>query len=273
MKKKIIALALAAVMVVLTLGLASYTGGDNTDPAGEGGTNAAKNGTLTVGFDAEFPPMGFKDDNGNYVGFDLDLAKEVAKRLNMDIKLQAIDWNSKDAELKNGNIDLIWNGFTMTGRENDYTWSKPYMKNQQVIVVLNNSKITKLDDLKGKKLALQLDSSAEKALNAKADFKASLGKVLTTSTNLDALNELKMGSVDAVLMDEIVAQYNITKQGGNYKVLEEALAEEEYAVGFLKGNTELRDKVQAQIDAMAKDGTLSKISKEWFGKDVTVSNS
>ena len=147
------------------------------------------------------------------------------------------------------------------------------MKNQQVIVVLNNSKITKLDDLKGKKLALQLDPSAEKALNAKADFKASLGKVLTTSTNLDALNELKMGSVDAVLMDEIVAQYNITKQGGNYKVLEEALAEEEYAVGFLKGNTELRDKVQAQIDAMAKDGTLSKISKEWFGKDVTVSNS
>ena len=273
MKKKIIALALAAVMVVLTLGLASCTGGDNTDPAGEGGTNAAKNGTLTVGFDAEFPPMGFKDDNGNYVGFDLDLAKEVAKRLNMDIKLQAIDWNSKDAELKNGNIDLIWNGFTMTGRENDYTWSKPYMKNQQVIVVLNNSKITKLADLKGKKLALQLDSSAEKALNAKADFKASLGKVLTTSTNLDALNELKMGSVDAVLMDEIVAQYNITKQGGNYKVLEEALAEEEYAVGFLKGNTELRDKVQAQIDAMAKDGTLSKISKEWFGKDVTVSNS
>lgn len=100
----------------------------------------------------------------------------------------------------------------MTGRENDYTWSKPYMKNQQVIVVLNNSKITKLDDLKGKKLALQLDSSAEKALNAKADFKASLGKVLTTSTNLDALNELKMGSVDAVLMDEIVAQYNITNR-------------------------------------------------------------
>lgn len=101
-EEKIIALALAAVMVVLTLGLASCTGGDNTDPAGEGGTNAAKNGTLTVGFDAEFPPMGFKDDNGNYVGFDLDLAKEVAKRLNMDIKLQAIDWNSKDAELKTG---------------------------------------------------------------------------------------------------------------------------------------------------------------------------
>ncbi len=273
MKNRIIALALAAVMVVLALGLASCTGKDDEGTAGESGTNATKNGTLTVGFDADFPPMGFKDDNGNYVGFDLDLAKEVAKRLNMDIKLQAIDWNSKDAELKNGNIDLIWNGFTMTGREDDYTWSKPYMKNQQVIVVLNNSKITKLDDLKGKKLALQLDSSAEKALNAKADFKASLGQVLTTSTNLDALNELKMGSVDAVLMDEIVAQYNITKQGGNYKVLEEALAEEEYAVGFLKGNTELCDKVQAQIDAMAKDGTLAKISNEWFGKDVTVSNS
>lgn len=273
MKKKIIALALAAVLVVLTLGLASCTGGDNPGAAGESGTSDAGKKTLTVGFDAEFPPMGFKDDKGNYVGFDLDLAKEVAKRLNMEIKLQAIDWNSKDAELKNGNIDLIWNGFTMTGRENDYTWSKPYMKNQQVIVVLNNSRITKLDDLKGKKLALQLDSTAEKALAAKKEFKDSLGKVLTTGTNLDALNELKMGAVDAVLMDEIVAQYNITKQGGNYKVLEEPLAAEEYAVGFLKGNTELRDKVQAQLDAMAKDGTLSKISNDWFGKDVTVTNS
>ena len=149
----------------------------------------------------------------------------------------------------------------MTGRENDYTWSKPYMKNQQVIVVLNNSKITKLDDLKGKKAGASARFQRGKGAEAKADFKASLGKVLTTSTNLDALNELKMGSVDAVLMDEIVAQYNITKQGGNYKVLEEALAEEEYAVGFLKGNTELRDKVQAQIDAWRRTERSPKFQK------------
>ncbi|MCI6400451.1 MAG: amino acid ABC transporter substrate-binding protein [Candidatus Fimivicinus sp.] len=261
MKKRIIALALAAVMVVLTLGLASCTGN---------GGSGAKNGTLTVGFDATFPPMGFKDDNGNLVGFDLDLAAEVAKRLDMKLELKPIVWDSKDSELKTGGIDLIWNGFTMNGREDDYTWSEPYMRNNQVIVVNDNSTIASLDDLKGKKLALQAGSSADAALNDKPEFKASLGDIVKTEQNLEALNELKTGMVDAVLMDETVAAYNIAKQGGKFKIIGEPLAAEEYGVGFLKGNTELRDKVQAQLEAMAKDGTLAKISNEWFGKDVTI---
>ncbi len=270
MKKKIIALALAAILVVLTLGLASCTGKDEPGAAGESGTGDAEKKTLTVGFDATFPPMGFTDDKGNLVGFDLDLAKEVATRLNMKLELKPIVWDTKDAELKTGGIDMIWNGFTITGRENDYTWSEPYMRNNQVIVVKENSTIKSLDDLKGKKLALQSGSSADTALDSKPDFKNSLGKVIKTEQNLEALNEVGTGMVDAALMDETVAAYNIAKQGGKFKIIGDPLAAEEYGVGFLKGNTELRDKVQAQLEAMAKDGTLAKISNEWFGKDVTI---
>lgn len=270
MKKKIIALVLAAVLTVLTLGLASCTGGDNPGAAGESESNKPKNGTLTVGFDATFPPMGFKDNDGNLVGFDLDLAAEVAKRLDMELKLKPIIWDNKDAELKTKGIDVIWNGFTINGRENDYTWSEPYMRNNQVLVVKDNSTIASKEDLKGKKLALQSSSSAEAALNDTADFKASLGQVIKTEQNLEALNEVSTGMVDAALMDETVAAYNIAQQGGKFKIIDEPLAAEEYGIGFLKGNTELRDKVQAQLENMAKDGTLTKISNEWFGKDVTI---
>lgn len=259
MKKRMIALALATLTVLLTLGLAACSGsGDDAE------------NTLTVGFDASFPPMGFKNDAGEYVGFDLDLAAEVAKRLNMELELKPIVWDSKDAELKNGGVDLLWNGFTMNGREDDYTWSEPYMRNNQVIVVNEDSAIAGVDDLAGKKLALQAGSSAEDALDSKPEVKASLGEVVLTEQNLEALNELKTKMVDAVLMDETVAAYNIAQQGGNYKIVGEPLAAEEYGIGFLKGNTELRDKVQAQLEAMAEDGTLAKISNDWFGKDVTI---
>lgn len=270
MKKRSIALVLAVMMALFTLGLAACTGKGDPAAAGESASNAPKNGTLTVGFDASFPPMGFKDDNGNLVGFDLDLAAEVAKRLDMKLELKPIIWDSKDAELKTKGIDLIWNGFTINGREDEYTWSEPYMRNNQVLVVKDNSAIASKEDLKGKKLALQSGSSADTALNKKPDFKASLGKVIKTEQNLEALNEVGAGMVDAALMDETVAAYNIAQQGGKFKIIDEPLAAEEYGVGFLRGNTELRDKVQAQLEAMAKDGTLTKISNDWFGKDVTI---
>lgn len=233
------------------------------------GCSKKDEGTLTVGFDEGFPPMGFVDSNGKHVGFDLDLAAEVAKRLNMQVKLQPIDWDSKTFELESGNIDCIWNGFTITGRENDYEWTTPYMKNYQVIVVKDSDTYETLADLSGKKLALQQDSSAESALDANPDFKNSLSDVTFTDTNLSALMQLTAGAVDCVLMDEIVARYNIEKQNGKYKVISETLAPEDYGVGFKLGNTELRDKVQNALQEMANDGTLAKISDEWFGKDIT----
>ncbi len=227
-------------------------------------------GTFTIGFDKEFPPMGFVADDGSYVGFDIDLAKEVAKRLNLEIKLQPIDWAAKDMELESGNIDCVWNGFTITtARETTYTWTSPYMNNNQIVVVPKDSKLASLADLKGKTVAVQDDSSALDAIEARADFKTSIAKLVKTSTNLNALMELESGSVDAVVMDECVARYNIEKKGGKFKVLEEIVGSEKFGVGFKLGNTTLRDKVETTLLAMAKDGKLKEISTSWFAKDIT----
>lgn len=232
-------------------------------------TAEAAGGTLIVGFDQDFPPMGFVGDNGEYTGFDLDLAKEVAGRLGLEYKAQPIAWDSKDMELESGNIDCIWNGFTITGREDDYTWTTPYMANKQVFVVANDSDIKSQADLAGKVVEVQADSSAEAALKENQDLANTFGQLLTTPDYNTAFMDLEQGAVDAVAMDVIVAGYQIKQRNADFKILDDSLSEEEYGVGFKKGNTELRDKVQGALEEMAADGTLAKISDEWFGEDVT----
>ncbi len=283
MKKKI-ALILAAVILVLSLGLAACgtadEGNTDTNPAGGDKSNgekmevdnakvaaAANDGVFKIGLDPEFPPMGYRDTEGNYVGFDIDLAKEVAKRLGMEFEAVPINWDAKNMELGTGNIDCIWNGFTMTGREGDYLWTSPYVTNAQVIVVNEKSDIKTAADLAGKVLALQQGSTAENALNSRADIKDSLANTLFVADNVSALNELKAGGVDAVLVDEVVADYYITKNPG-LKVID-SIAQESYGVGFALGNSALRDKVETTLQEMAKDGTMKKISEQWFGKDIT----
>ena len=226
-------------------------------------------GTLIVGFDQDFPPMGFVGDDGEYTGFDLELAQEVAKRLGLEYKAQPIAWDSKDMELESGNIDCIWNGFTMTGREDDYTWTEPYMANQQVFVVANDSDINSQADLAGKIVEVQADSSAEAALKEAPELTATFKELLTTADYNTAFMDLEQGAVDAIAMDVIVAGYQIQQRNADFKILDDSLSEEEYGVGFKKGNTELRDKVQSTLEEMAEDGTLQEVSEKWFSKDVT----
>lgn len=226
-------------------------------------------GTFTVGFDQEFPPMGFIGDDGQYTGFDLELAQEVAKRLGLTYKAQPIAWDSKDMELDSGNIDCIWNGFTMTGREDDYTWSEPYMNNAQVFVVKKDSGIKSQADLAGKTVEVQMDSSGQKALEAEPDLSKTFGQLITTPDYNTAFMDLEQGAVDAICMDEIVAAYQITQRNADMEILPDKLAAEQYAVGFKKGNTALRDKVNKTLDEMAADGTLAKISDKWFSEDIT----
>lgn len=282
MKKRLLSAVMASAMV---LSLAACGGAKTETTAAEttaekkeetttAGTTAAETaeaagGTLIVGFDQDFPPMGFVGDNGEYTGFDLDLAKEVASRLGLEYKAQPIAWDSKDMELESGNIDCIWNGFTITGREDDYTWTTPYMANKQVFVVANDSDIKSQADLAGKVVEVQADSSAETALKENQDLANTFGQLLTTPDYNTAFMDLEQGAVDAVAMDVIVAGYQIKQRNADFKILDDSLSEEEYGIGFKKGNTELRDKVQGALEEMAADGTLAKISDEWFGEDVT----
>ena len=240
-------------------------------PATESSSASDSNGKFVVGFDQDFPPMGFVGEDGNFTGFDLDLAAEAASRMGLEIVYQPIAWDSKDAELDAGTIDCIWNGFTMTGREDGYEWSKPYLDNSQVFVVADDSGIETASDLAGKIVEVQADSSAEAALSedANADLKASFGTLQTTPDYNTALMDLDMGAVDAIAMDSTVAEYKITTGNLSVKTLDEAFASEEYAVGFKRGNTELRDKVNEALESMAADGTMAEISTKWFGKDIT----
>ncbi|MCD8083156.1 MAG: amino acid ABC transporter substrate-binding protein [Clostridiales bacterium] len=232
---------------------------------------AGTDGTFTVGCDQDIPPKGLVADDGEYTGFDLALAKEVATRLGLEFVAQPIAWDAKDMELSSGTIDCIWNGFTINGREDAYTWSDPYMDNSQVFVVAADSGISTLADLAGKVVEVQTDSSAEAALKDDPDLSGTFGTLQTTPDYNTAFMDLEMGAVDAIAMDVIVAGYQIEQRGAEdqFVILDETLASEEYGVGFKLGNTELRDQVQATLEEMAADGTLKAISEEWFGLDVT----
>ena len=295
MKKKFMSIALASVMALSLAGCGGSAGGtttaadttaaapaDTTAEASSEDTTAAYNtspeaaeatesagGTLIVGFDQDFPPMGFIGDDGEFTGFDLELAQEVAKRLGLEYKPQPIAWDAKDMELEAGNIDCIWNGFTMTGREDDYAWTDAYMANTQVFVVAKDSGIASQADLAGKVVECQVDSSAEAALKEVPDLTATFKDLLTTADYNTAFMDLEQGAVDAIAMDVIVAGYQIQQRNADFVILDDSLSAEEYGVGFKKDNTELRDKVQKTLEEMAADGTLKSISEKWFGEDVT----
>ena len=286
MKKRVLCAALASMMALsmtaCSSGSTATTAAETKASEAETTTEEASSekaeettaagtegGTLIVGFDQDFPPMGFLGDYGEYTGFDLELAQEVAKRLGLEYKAQPIAWDAKDMELESGNIDCIWNGFTITGREDDYTWTEPYMANTQVFVVRNDSGIAGKDDLAGKVVECQADSSAEAALKEDPDLTATFAQLLTTADYNSAFMDLQQGAVDAIAMDVIVAGYQIQQRNADFTILDDSLSAEEYGVGFKKGNTELRDKVQATLEDMAKDGTMKEISEKWFGEDVT----
>ncbi len=236
--------------------------------ASEGAAVATPTGKFTVGFDQEFPPMGFVGDDGEYTGFDLDLAKEVASRLGLEFVAQPINWDAKDMELDSGNIDCIWNGFTMQGREDAYTWVGPYMANNQVFVVNADSTISGKADLAGKAVEVQKVSSGLAALQDDADLTSSFGSLTEVADYNTALMDLESGACDAVCMDSIVAGYQIKSSGKDMKILDDTLSAEEYGIGFKKGEDALAEAVKDALLEMKEDGTVSKISNDWFGSDV-----
>ena len=234
--------------------------------------NIQAKGKLVIGLDETFAPMGFRDKNGQLVGFDIDLAKEVARRLKCKIVFQSCVWDSIFFELKNGTINAIWNGLTISKkRKTNALFSKPYMTNNVVIVVKKNSPIKKLKDLQAKKIATQAGAPpADYIQNYQGpDLDPKKIKQLVQYPDfLTALYDLTKGGVDAVAVDEILADYYITQKKLNIQKLPTVLATEQIGIAFRKTDVALRDKIQATLDAMIKDGTAANISKKWFGRDV-----
>ena len=241
--KKIVSLLL---VLVMSLGLFAACG-----------QSEAEN-TFTVGFDAEYPPYGFMDENGEYTGFDLDLAQEVCNRRGWTLVKQPIDWNAKDNELNAGNIDCIWNGFTRNEeRENQYAWSDYYVNNSIVLLVRKDSGFKTKADLAGKVVDVQAASSGADALEKDAEFKATLKNVIEVKDYNTAVMDLQSGAVDAVVIDIGVADYQCEIHD-DIMIMEEAVNTEKYAIGFQKDNTALRDQVQETLYEMLEDGTFAK---------------
>ncbi|SHI68524.1 amino acid ABC transporter substrate-binding protein [Parasporobacterium paucivorans] len=259
MKKKIFAITLT---LALAFGLTAC--GSGTQQAETTTTAAAERTQLVVGFDAEYPPYGYMDDKGEYTGFDLEMAQAVCDLRGWELVKTPIDWASKDMELDSGAIDCIWNGFTINGREDDYTWSVPYIDNSQVIVTAKDSGISTLADLKGKNVGVQSASAALNVLNgdqsAVKDTFASLTEYGDYNT---AFTELQAGAIDAIAMDIGVAQYQISSRGEGYVIIDEILAAEQYGIGFKLGNTELKDQVEESLMQLVANGTYATLAEKY----------
>ena len=259
MKKRSLAVLMAGVMAasMMTGVVSVYADADSK--------------TLTVGFDAEYPPFGYKDNNGDYVGFDLDLAQEVCDNLGWELVKKPINWDSKDMELNSGSIDCIWNGFTINGREDDYTWSDPYLNNEQVMVVAADSKIEKLDDLAGKNVVVQAASAALDALNSddNKDLTASFGSLTENPDYNTAFMNLDSGAADAIAVDIGVAKYQLSqREEGKYVILDEPNQSEQYGIGFKKGNDELKDTVWAEVLKLYDAGEVDKLAEKYEVADM-----
>lgn len=225
-------------------------------------------GYFIVGLDDTFAPMGFRDNEGNLVGFDVDLAKEVATRLGYEVRFQPIEWDSKVLELNSKTIDMIWNGLTITdSRLLEMTFSNPYLANKQIIIVKGDSTIDAISDLSGLKVGVQIASASEEAVNASV-IVSSLDELVQYDTYTQALLDLKNGVINAVVIDEIMGRYMLTQTTDTYKIVSEDFGEEEYGIGFRLGDTELRDLLNQTLQAMIDDGTAAEISIRFFGENI-----
>lgn len=230
-------------------------------------------GYFTLGLDATFAPMGFTDENGDIVGFDIDLAKAVAEKLGVEVKLQPIDWDSKSMELSSGNIDVIWNGFSISEkRKQEVLFTDPYLTTGQVFIVKADSEIASKADLAGKKVALQDGSTSEEALKKDTATYESIGEenISRFKENSQVLMEVEAGRVDAAVIDEIFVRYYLAKENmlDKFKVLDERLEAEDYGVGGRLEDVSFMDAVNKAINECKEDGKASEYSIKWFGEDM-----
>ena len=274
--KKILALLLALVMM-MSVGVGCTPAEEPEAPAeteapAEEDTSLQEvmdNGYIVLGLDDTFAPMGFRDENNEIVGFDVDLAKEVAQRLGVELRLQPIEWDSKVLELQSGNIDMIWNGLTITEeRKENINFSKPYFNDRQVIIVLIDSPVKTKADLEGTQVGVQIESTAAAAVEGDAEFAATLEEVVQYSSFNEVYMGVQSGILDAMVVDELSGRYAIGKNPGIFRVLEDTYGDEQIGIGFRKGDDSLRDKFDEILDEMAEDGSGAAISEKWFGEDV-----
>ena len=262
MKNKILIGVISAIVIIALIGVIVFSiqGGEDRE------------NTLVLGMDDSFPPMGFRNENNELVGFDIDLATQVCNKLGMKLEVQTISWAAKEQELDSGNIDCIWNGFGYTEERNEaMTLSNPYVKDKSMFVVKGSSSYTNQDELKGKKIGVQSGSVQEKRLN-ESEYGKELDEVIGYTDYLTALMDLETGNIDAVYMSQISGNYIIQNQDKDFKTFDAIGIGEEskgMVIAFKKGNTALKDKVENALNELKAEGKLKELSEKWLGADLT----
>ncbi len=265
MKKKFISAALVAVMV---LGMTALAGCGSED-----GDSASEVTTLVVGLDDTFAPMGFRDEEGNLVGFDIDLATAVAEELGMEVEFRPIDWDAKEIEIEAGTINCLWNGFSLTPeRQESFALSHKYLNNKIVLMALADSGIdvTSGEDLADLRIGTQVDSSALQMLQADDAYESFADNITEYDTYDLAIMDLKAGRVDVIAVDQVLGEYTNNNLGGDMVECTYDLGDDFYVIGFAKENTELRDKVNEALETLVENGVAAEISEKWFGRDIVI---
>ena len=265
------------VLILMISGFATGCGG-----SGASGDNSAAGsdtslsdiqdkGTIVVGIDDQFPPMGFVGEDGELTGFDVELARLVAKKLGVEAKIQPINWDSKELQLKSGKIDLIWNGYTITkDRMKEVEFTKPYLNNQQVLVVAQDSPYKTKADLEGKIVGAQVESAGLEALRADPELSGTVADIPEYDDYLMALLDLGTSRLDAAAVDKVLIGYTMSQEPGKYRVLDGSLSDEYYGIGCAKGAVALREAIDKALDELYEDGSIEKLSDEWFGENIVI---
>ena len=270
---------LLALTLLLGITFAGCGGGSTDDNQGVEAEETSwddiqAKGKFVMGLDDSFPPMGFRSAGGDIVGFDVDFAKAVAEYLGVEVEFVPIDWGSKELELRQKNIDVVWNGLTMSQARIDsgeWGFSQPYLENRQVILSIAGSGIDTIADLEGKKVGVQFDSSAQAAVEEEPDILATFagGEIIKLETYTTAILELKNGSLDAVVGDEILIRYVTgNDDSARYFIATEDFGDELYAIGFRPGDLSFIEAVNGALNALIGNGTAASVSTEWFGSDI-----
>ena len=272
-KKVSIVLVLVLIMSIFAVGCG---GGAAEEPAGETDTSLTDlqdRGVMIVGIDDQFPPMGFVGEDGEITGFDVELSKLVAEKLGVEAEIQPIDWSAKEMELNSGNIDVIWNGYTITAeRIEQVEFTKPYLNNEQVLVVAADTAYQSKADLEGKIVGAQVESAGLSALNADTDFVGTLAEVPEYDDYMMALLDLGSSRLDGIAIDKIYIGYTMSQEPGKYRMLDESLADEYYGIGCAKGAVALREAIDKALDELYEDGSIEELSTNWFGENIVIRN-
>ena len=273
MKKKLLVLLSVMVLLIGTFAMTGCGGGEEADTAGDASwTYIEEKGELIVGLDDTFAPMGFRDEENNLVGFDIDLANAVGEELGVAVKFQPINWDSKELELESKNIDCIWNGMSATPeRMESMSLSYKYLNNKIVVMALDeNVTVTSGEDMANYNIGTQADSAALETMKADPAYDSFAENITEYDTYDQALMDMQAGRVDCIVVDQVLGEYKNSKLQEKMIVCDYDFGDDYYAIGFRAGETELTNKVNDAIKALIDNGTAAEISNNWFGKDIVV---